>query len=122
MICFTPRSAHITPVLMYLHWLPIKFRVDFKIALLVYKALNGMAPQYIADMLSFKLEGSHHSRSDDRFLLQISRTNAKTLGDRAFKHAAPTTWNSLPIYIRQCETVYCFKTGLKTFLFRKAFN
>ncbi len=99
MICFTPRSAHITPVLMYLHWLPIKFRVDFKIALLVYKALNGMAPQYIADMLSFKLEGRYHLRSDDRFLLQIPRTNAKTLGDKAFKHAAPTIWNSLPIYI-----------------------
>ena len=97
MICFTPRSAHVTPVLMYLHWLPIKFRVDFKIALLVYKALNGMAPQYIADMLSFKLEGRYHLRSDDRFLLQIPRTNAKTLGDKAFKHAAPTIWNSLPI-------------------------
>ncbi len=50
MICFTPRSAHITPVLMYLNWLPIKFRVDFKVAL-------WMAPQYIADMLSFKSEG-----------------------------------------------------------------
>jgi hypothetical protein len=24
MICFTPRTAHITPVLMHLHWLPIK--------------------------------------------------------------------------------------------------
>ena len=124
MICFTPRSAHITPVLMYLHWLPIKFRVDFKIALLVYKALNGMAGTsvYSRYTLSFKLEGSHHLRSDDRFLFQIPRTNAKTLGDKAFKHAAPTIWNSLPIYIRQCETVYCFKTELKTFLFRKAFN
>ena len=50
-MCFTPRSTHITPVLRYLHWLPIKFRVEFKIALLVYKALNGMAPDYIADLL-----------------------------------------------------------------------
>ncbi len=121
MICFTPRSAHITPVLMFLHWLPVKFRVDFKAALLVYKALNGMSPQYIADMLSFKSEGSHHIRSDDRFLLQIPRTNAKTLGDRTFKHAAPTIWNPLPIYIRQCETVYYFKTELKTIVFRKPF-
>ena len=36
---------------MHLHWLPIKFRVEFKIALHVYKALNGMAPDYIADLL-----------------------------------------------------------------------
>ena len=38
--CLIPRCAHITPVLMHLHWLPVKFRVDFKIALLVYKALH----------------------------------------------------------------------------------
>jgi hypothetical protein len=81
MICFTPRIAHITPVVMHLHWLPITFRVDFKIALLVYKALNGMAPQYIADLLSSKPEGNHHLRSDDRSLLQIPKTNAKTHGD-----------------------------------------
>ncbi len=73
-------------------------------------------------MLSSKLEGSYHLGSDDRFLFQIPRTNAKTLGDRAFKHAAPTIWNSLPIYIRLCETVYCFKTELKTFLFWKVFD
>ena len=109
MICFTPRTARITPVLMHLHWLPIKSRVDFKIALLVYKALNGMAPQYIADLLSFKPEGNHHLRSDDCPLLQIPKTNAKTLGDRSLKHAAPLIWNSLPLNIRRCETVNCLK-------------
>jgi hypothetical protein len=67
---------------MHLHWLPIKFRVDFKIALLIYKALNGMAPQYIADLLSFKPEGKHHLRSDYCSLLKIPKTNAKTLRDR----------------------------------------
>ena len=66
--------------------------MDFKIALLDYKALNWMAPQYTADMLSFKSEGSHHLRSDDRFLIQVPRTNAKTLGDWDFKHAC--CWNS----------------------------
>ena len=50
---FTLRCSHITPVLMHLHvhWSLIKFRVEFKIALLVYKALNGMAPDYVADLL-----------------------------------------------------------------------
>ena len=122
MIFFTSRSVHITPVLIYLHWLPIKFRVDLKIALLLYKALNWMAPQYIADMLSLKSEGSHHLRWDDRFLIQVPRTSAKTLGDGDFKHAAPTILNSLPICIRQCETVYCFTTELNTFLFSRTFN
>ena len=38
---------HITPVLVDLHWLPVKQRIDFKILFLTYKALNGLAPEYI---------------------------------------------------------------------------
>ena len=37
------KFSHITPALAALHWLPVKHRIDFKIALLVYKALNGQA-------------------------------------------------------------------------------
>ncbi len=48
----TRRSDHITPVLRSLHWLPVTFRTDFKVLLLVYKSLNGLEPKYIADMLT----------------------------------------------------------------------
>ncbi len=42
---------HITPVLASLHWLPVYFRIDFKILLLTYKALNGLAPLYLTELL-----------------------------------------------------------------------
>ncbi len=48
----TRKSEHITPVLRSLHWLPVIFRIDFKVLLLVYKSLNGLEPKYMADMLS----------------------------------------------------------------------
>ncbi len=48
----TRTSEHITPVLRPLHWLPVTFRIDFKVLLLVYKSLNGLGPKYIADMLT----------------------------------------------------------------------
>uniref|UniRef100_A0A3Q3N5J5 Reverse transcriptase domain-containing protein n=1 Tax=Mastacembelus armatus TaxID=205130 RepID=A0A3Q3N5J5_9TELE len=47
----TKKLDHITPVLRSLHWLPISQRIDFKILLLVYKALNGCGPKYIQDTL-----------------------------------------------------------------------
>ncbi len=47
-----PKSEHITPVLGSLHWLPVTFRIDFKVLLLVYKSLNGLGPKYIADILT----------------------------------------------------------------------
>ncbi len=37
---------HITPILQSLHWLPIKCHISYKILLLTYKALNGLAPAY----------------------------------------------------------------------------
>ncbi len=43
---------HITPILQSLHWLPIKFRISYKIVLLTYKALNGLAPAYLTSLLS----------------------------------------------------------------------
>ena len=40
----TRKYEHITPVLIKLHWLPIKFLIQFKVILLVYKSLKGLAP------------------------------------------------------------------------------
>ncbi len=48
------KYEHITPILMSLHWLPVKYRIDFKIVLFVYKALNNLAPQYLTG-LCFRL-------------------------------------------------------------------
>jgi hypothetical protein len=61
-------------------------------------------------------------RSDGQGLLYIPKTNCKTLGDRAFAHAAPQLWNSLPLDVRNCENISVFKKRLKTFLFNKAYN
>ena len=120
--CFTPRCSHITPVLMHLHWLPIKFRVEFKIALLVYKALNGMAPDYIVDLLLEKPDCCYQLRSNDQGLLLIPQTRAKTLGNRAFAHAGLSTWNKLPYNIRNIKSIENFKSQLKTFLFKEAYD
>ncbi len=48
----TRKYDPISPVISTLHWLPIKHRIDFKILLITYKALNGLAPQYLSELLS----------------------------------------------------------------------
>ena len=47
-----PRYCHITPVLHSLHWLPVRYRINFKFLLLTYNCLHGLAPQYMSDLLS----------------------------------------------------------------------
>ena len=45
------RRQHITPILASLHWLPVCFRIDFKILLITFKACLGLALSYITDIL-----------------------------------------------------------------------
>jgi len=45
----TRRCDHITPVLRQLHWLPVRQRVDFKVATFVHRSLSGISPTYLAD-------------------------------------------------------------------------
>ena len=51
-VTFTKKCEHITPSLIDLHWLPVEYRIRFKILLLVYKAINGFSPSYISNLLS----------------------------------------------------------------------
>ena len=112
---------HITPCLVQLHWLPIKFRVDYKIGLLVFKCLNGLAPPYLSEMIEIYTP-SRNLRSSNLFLLKTKVTKYKTLGDRSFSYTAPTVWNSLPLELRQEKSISIFKKKLKTFYFKLAFE
>ena len=48
----TRKTEHMTPILSEIHWLPVKYCVDFKILVHTYKAQNSLAPDYIRDLLS----------------------------------------------------------------------
>ena len=91
------------------------------VLLLVYKALHGLAPSYISDLLNFKTY-SRSLRSSCKEYLVVPRSRLKTYGDRAFSIAGPKLWNDLPLEIRKCASVATFKQSLKTFLFKLAYR
>ena len=117
------KYCHVSPLLFNLHWLPVKFRIDFKILLLTYKAINGLAPFYLKELINLKKPCKYKLRSDcDGLLLNtVKFKTLTTLGDRSFAVAAPKLWNLLPYVIRSSPSVASFKQTLKTFLFQKAF-
>ena len=117
----TPPTQHITPVLQALHWLPVKQRISYKILLLTFKALNGQGPQYISELL-IPLERYRSLRSTDKKMLVIPKTRCKTLGDRSFAHAAPVLWNMLPESIKNISELNAFKSSIKTYLFKQAYQ
>ncbi len=111
---------HITPILQSLHWLPIKFRISYKILLLAYKALNDLAPAYLTNLLS-RYNPTRSLRSQNSGLLVVPRIAKSTKGGRTFSYLAPKLWNSLPDNVRGSDTLSLFKSRLKTHLFSQAF-
>ena len=99
LVTLTRRQEHITPILRSLDWLPVHYRIVFEILLLTYKALNGLAPDYIKDLLKYN-DSRRTLRSSNNRLLDEPRANLKTFGERAFSVAAPRLWNKLPLQIK----------------------
>ena len=117
----TRKYEHISPVLSALHWLPIKQRIHFKILLITYKSLNGLAPQYLSDLLTH-YSPSRLLRSQNLDQLIIPRILKSTAGGRSFSYLAPKLWNSLPNIVREANTLCQFKSRLKTHLFNLAYT
>ena len=120
-VTFTKKYEHITPILIDLHWLPVEYRITYKILLLVYKAINGLSPSYISNLLSF-CTSSYSLRSCSNKLLQVPRSKLKSYGDRRFSIAGPKLWNSIPASLRNADSLNSFKKHLKTYLIRQAFK
>lgn len=117
----TRKYDHISPVLSALHWLPIKHRIHFKILLVTYKALNGLAPQYLSELLTH-YSPSRLLRSQNSGQLIIPRISKSTAGGRSFSYLAPKLWNNLPNIVREADTLCQFKSRLKTHLFGLAYT
>ena len=98
----TRKYEHITPVLRALHWLPIRQRIFFKIAVPVYKCLHNLAPSYLADELLplESVSGRRQLRWTSNLERFIPRTRTISFGPWAFAVCGPTIWNSLPSELR----------------------
>ena len=105
-----------TTILQRLHWLPVKKRIEFKILVLVHKAIYEGQPVYLASLLN-QHTPKRCLRSSSGLLLDVPRVNLERFGRRAFACAGPTLWNNLPISLRVNGNHTQFKKLLKTYLF-----
>ena len=114
-----PRFSRSVPILKGLHWLPVKFRIHFKICALTFRTLKENQPAYLADLL-VRPKCSIYLRSTNLNRFVVPRIKTKT-GSRAFSISGPTLWNALPVPIRSAKTILTFQKLLKSHLFDLAF-
>ena len=120
-VSHTGKFDHISPVLQSLHWLPVPFRIKFKILITTYKALHGLAPGYISDLIH-QYTPARTLRSSSDIQLTVPKTKLVSCGDRAFRSAAPRLWNSLPNDIKLAPSLDVFKRKLKTHFFVQCYG
>ena len=74
-----------------LHWLSVKDRIIYKIAVLVYYIINNnSSPSYPKELITVYTPQTQRSlRSSQKSLLEVPRKNLKTFGERSFSHTAP---------------------------------
>ena len=121
LITKTRKHDHITAVLINLHWLPIKQRIEYKLLLLTFRSLHGLAASYLSDLL-IRYEPTRPLRSADAHLLEVPRYRLRTQGEKEFSSAAPWLWNNLPLALRATDSPSSFKKQLKTLLFKITFS
>jgi len=118
-----PRD-HVTSMLQQLHWLPVQYRITYKLCLLMHLIHTSQAPSYLTDIVTQTASVTSRTRlrSGSSLRYEQPRTRLK-FGQRAFSYAAPAVWNSLPPSLQELlvSDTASFKRNLKTSLFQQAF-
>ena len=116
----SPKFSHITPQLKKLHWLPVRYRVQFKIGLITYKILNQGQPVYLRELIHPYTSSRNTRRSTPKLkFLQtptFDRRVQKSIKhfSNSFSHYAPVLWNSFPFHVGNSPSLASFRKHLKT--------
>ena len=91
------RYDHVTDSLASLHWLRLPERVEFKVALMTYRVLHGLAPPYLEQLVRISdLPGRRRLRSASTLQLHVPSFRRSTIGRRSF-----------PVFLRTMELSTC---------------
>jgi len=114
---------HISPALQQLHWLPIDYRISYKLCIIMHLVHTNHAPQYLLDCVQTVARSSRRPglRSSDTATYIKPRCRTK-FGERGFCYVGPAAWNSLLHHLHQITDTGLFKRRLKTELFRSAYH
>ncbi len=94
-----PKRAHVTPLFVSLHWLPVAARIQFKTLMLAYRTTTGSAPTYFHSLLRIYIPFRSLRSASEWRLVVPSQRGSKSLS-RTFSFTIPGWWNDFPTPIR----------------------
>jgi len=119
------RFDHVTPSLIQLHWLPVSYRIKFKLCCFIHAIYYGRSPTYLMQTVQSVSASRQRSglRSSSTSAMDYTLPRLRTkFHERAFSHAGPSTWNTVPDNIPTMADPVMFQKLLKSHYFNAAFN
>ena len=112
-----------SPLLIELHWLPLRARIEYKICCLTHTAVHHGVPAYLKSKLQFLQYGDAIATRNSRNPLRLVEPRVDgSYGARSFSYNAPRLFNKLPQNVKSIVDSKSFKKKLKTIFFSWAFD
>ena len=100
-----------------LQWLSFPYRCTYHTAVLVYKAKNDLAPEYIKKLLIYSSNNTYDLRDTNilnkKLVIPKPRTNYLKA---TFSYTCVDIWNNVPTSITSMTTLTSFKRNFKKYL------
>ena len=110
MVFNEPKRAHVTPLLVRLHWLPVAARIKFKALMFAYNVTSGLAPSYLLSLLQLSVPSRNLRSVNERRLVVPSQRGIKSLSlTLTLTLNLLSWWNELPNCISTAESLAIFK-------------
>jgi len=109
-------DANADDLFVILGWKKLNLQRELKTATMVYKSLNGLAPDYLKSMFTDRIAISTYSLRNCEGKLAVPLPCNNFLKN-SFSYSGAVLWNSLPTNLRQAQTLASFKSGCRGFLF-----
>ena len=112
-------NSSVSKMISDLSWMNIEQRLFYFTAILMFKCLNNLAPEYLSNLLKYTHElHPHNTRHASNWNLNIPKPKTSTFMN-SFSYQGPLIWNTLPTNIRDSNNIQTFKTHLKEYVKNK---
>ena len=113
-LTFSSFNADADTLIEKLGWKKLNSQRQMHRAIMVYKSLNGIAPQYLRDKFVDRNNISNYSLRDavNKLAIPLPHTN---IMKNSFSYSGAVLWNSLPAEMRQANSLRTFRLDCKNY-------
>ena len=101
-------------LIQQLGWKKLHSQRSIHKAVMIYKSLNGLAPDYLSAKFLDRSSVCNYSLRDTEGKLAVPMPHTNYMKN-SFSYSGAVLWNSLPIELRQANSLTAFRAGCERF-------